>query len=716
MAIKTGDSGSNILLGTADADVLSGEGGIDFLFGFDGNDVLDGGTGADLMAGGRGNDVYYVDHRFDLTTELANQGIDTVIASVSHTLQANVENLILDGEAAINGTGNALDNVITGNVAANVLSGGDGNDVLDGDEGDDALDGGRGNDVLSGGDGNDRFTVASGADTFYGDAGSDTFVVTASGIGDTVIDGGTDDEAIGDAQINVVAVNITGTANVSRPQSTVLSTLTTPVATDTIEFRRSGDFTNLEFEAIERVQLSSGVSVRLSSVAVTEAFESLDVGGVNPGVHFYGVAGGPAEKVTVEFDYDPTFTFTPAATVVGGTPIVYTRADFQLDDATTGDLFHNVALVHDAFTNSTAVDGSGRATYAREDGSNNSETILGNRGVDNADGRLGDDIIYGNGGNDLLKGQGGADYIDAGDGNDIMLIGGFATGFAGFYGKAEDGTTEWIANGAKHDVIIGGAGIDTLRITAGAPSVAAGTIVLNDGNFKGMERVEVGATVGRLNVENADLQLINDHFYLNAAGKIADNTITDVQYNGVSQAVGLPVTISVDKVVVDASGVTANGLTFVGNGNVNTFIGTQKADTFTGNGGNDVLTGSGGADHFIFGLVHTQTVTGASTTVQTYTDVASALTGVDTITDFLSGTDSIDLNDDLFTALAGGVTVNNLVVGAGAVAADADDFLLFDSGTKAFSYDADGNGAGAAVQVATLTGVSSLTAADFHII
>jgi Ca2+-binding RTX toxin-like protein len=162
--------------------------------------------------------------------------------------------------------------------------------------------------------------------------------------------------------------------------------------------------------------------------------------------------------------------------------------------------------------------------------------------------------------------------------------------------------------------------------------------------------------------------------------------------------------------------VTTNGLTFVGNGNVNTFIGTQKADTFTGNGGNDVLTGNAGADHFVFGLVHTMTVSGASTTVQTYTDVASALTGVDTITDFTSGTDIIDLNDDLFTALASGITVDNLVVGAGVTAADADDFLLFDTSTGVVSYDADGAGAGAAVQFATLLGVSTVTAADFHVV
>ena len=41
-----------------------------------------------------------------------------------------LENLTLTGAAAINGTGNAKDNVIIGNGANNVLTGLDGNDTL----------------------------------------------------------------------------------------------------------------------------------------------------------------------------------------------------------------------------------------------------------------------------------------------------------------------------------------------------------------------------------------------------------------------------------------------------------------------------------------------------------------------------------------------------------------------------------------------------------
>ncbi|WPX19053.1 calcium-binding protein [Pseudomonas sp. 10S4] len=104
--------------------------------GNDGDNILDGGLGADTLIGGLGNDTYIVDNLGDSITEtstLASE-IDTVHSSVDWTLGANLENLVLTGNA-INGTGNELNNSLTGNAGANTLDGGLGADTMIGGDG-----------------------------------------------------------------------------------------------------------------------------------------------------------------------------------------------------------------------------------------------------------------------------------------------------------------------------------------------------------------------------------------------------------------------------------------------------------------------------------------------------------------------------------------------------------------------------------------------------
>jgi Ca2+-binding RTX toxin-like protein len=123
------------------------------LFGNTGSNLLDGRVGADTMFGGAGNDVYFVDNAGDVVVENLGEGNDAVFALVDYTLAANVETLVLQGNANLNGTGNALANSIFGNSGGNVLDGGAGADVLDG---------GAGADVLTGGTGNDTFVFRAG--------------------------------------------------------------------------------------------------------------------------------------------------------------------------------------------------------------------------------------------------------------------------------------------------------------------------------------------------------------------------------------------------------------------------------------------------------------------------------------------------------------------------------------------------------------------------
>ena len=119
--------------------------------------ILNGGAGNDTLLGGGGNDTYIVGQTGDVVTELAGAGIDTVKSGITYALKANVEKLTLIGTAAINGTGNALNNTLVGNSAANKLVSGAGNDILNGGAGNDTLLGGTGKDILTGGLGNDFF-------------------------------------------------------------------------------------------------------------------------------------------------------------------------------------------------------------------------------------------------------------------------------------------------------------------------------------------------------------------------------------------------------------------------------------------------------------------------------------------------------------------------------------------------------------------------------
>lgn len=143
----TGNDFSQQILGNAGTNTLDGRGGNDILNGGGGDDTLDGGSGADTLTGSTGDDIYIFDNAGDTAIESDHQGLDLVRSSVSATLAPWIEDLVLMGSAAINGTGNEISNILTGNSAANILDGGGLNDTLDGGAGADTMIGGAGEDI-----------------------------------------------------------------------------------------------------------------------------------------------------------------------------------------------------------------------------------------------------------------------------------------------------------------------------------------------------------------------------------------------------------------------------------------------------------------------------------------------------------------------------------------------------------------------------------------
>ena len=149
------------LLGTAN---ISGMGNAlaNKIYGNAGNNILDGQGGADTLYGYAGNDTYVLGASTDGVVDTA--GNDTITSTISRNLgsYAAIENLILLGNANINGIGNALANRIYGNAGNNIL------------------DGQGGADILYGYAGNDTYVLGNSTDGVVDTAGIDTITSTIS--------------------------------------------------------------------------------------------------------------------------------------------------------------------------------------------------------------------------------------------------------------------------------------------------------------------------------------------------------------------------------------------------------------------------------------------------------------------------------------------------------------------------------------------------------
>jgi Ca2+-binding RTX toxin-like protein len=319
-------------------------------------------------------------------------------------------------------------------------------------------------------------------------------------------------------------------------------------------------------------------------------------------------------------------------------------------------------------------------------------------------------LIEGNvdlgGGLDVYNGAGGkiVGTVFGGTGNDSLTGGAFADIFKG---------------GNDVDTLLGGGGDDQLKGDAGDDSVGggAGNDTLNGG--AGVDSMDGGLGNDSYTVDNFDDVVIDSGGIDQVVSLVSFNFSSIVRAKGTLEKL----------VLVGDDHISGNGNavanTIVGNNTDNSLFGHGGNDVLVGNGGddrieggdgNDAMNGGGGADQLYGGLGKDVMTGGALADRFVFDTAPNTSLNRDTIADFQHGIDRLQLDNASFNALGGEGALNAARFFQGAAAHDADDRLVYNKTTGILFYDADGNGAGGAIQVALLSSKPVVTAADFLVI
>jgi len=774
--ILDGGIGDDALSGANGDDRLLGAVGSDQLDGGEGADFLNGGIGADLLTGGAGDDTYMVDEAGDVVVEVAGGGNDRVVASASYALDAaaDVETLeAAPGRVAIDLMGNALAQTIIGNAGKNVLSGGGGADVLRGLGGDDTYlvdEAGPTIEETENG-GNDRivasihYTLATlHIETLEAAAGTAPINLNGSVRGDTIR---------GNAGNNILDGR--GGADVMAGRSGDDIYVVDSFADQVIE--AAGEGNDRVFASVGYA-LAAGASVEILSTADNAGTAAINLTGSalantilgNAGVNV--LSGGDGDDLLDGkdgndilrggADNDTLYGREGNDLLHGGTGGNYLAGgagDDQYVIESGGDRIEEAAgqgsdrayasvsyaLTAGASVEILSTDLNAGTAAINLTGNAFANTIIGNAGANVLNGLAGADLLDGKEGNDILYGGADNDTLYGREGNDTLYGGGGANYLAGGLGDDQyviDGSGDYIeeAAGQGNDriyasvshVLAFGASVETLSTGDNAGTAAinltgnefANLIVGNAGanllsgaggndvlDAKGGDDTLHGGLGDDTLYGGAGNDLIHGGTGANyLAGGIGDDRYvvdsgadTVVELNGegadrifASVSYTLGAGLSVETLSTsDNAGTAAIDLT--GNALANTLVGNDGANILDGGAGSDFLDGKDGADIFAF-----TTALGAG--------------NVDIVAGFVTGVDRLALDDAIFTALGAAGVLDAAAFVAGTAAADADDRIVYDGATGRLFYDADGNGAGAAILFATLQGAPTLAASDFLVI
>lgn len=699
------------------------------------NNVLNGGVGDDYMQGRSGNDTYYVDSQGDQVFEAANDGVDTVNSSVSYTLTDNVERLVLSNSLTgfINGstltilswTGAPITvgQVITGTgsitAGTTIIGYGTGNgglgtytlsstfttaigssgvpisltsfmdidgqgnyldNSITGNSGDNILDGAGGNDSLIGGAGNDSYIVDSDKDVVVEGSGAGNDAVYSASWKWTMsmnietlvlIDdmGGT---GIGNSANNTI---IGDDSNNTLDGKAGVDTLTGGAGNDTYFVDSSSD------QVIE--SLNEGIDTINSSVA----------------------------NATIQ-----TLWHVENLTLLG-----------TLVSSATGNLQNNTI--------------TGNANNNVINGLEGNDSLLGMGGKDSMDGGLGNDTLDGGMGNDTLLGGLGDDSLSGGMGVNSMTGGSGVDTF--LIGEAATDAITDLGVGGNDNLKVCKSGAVTATLganwTAGSDTYSNGIANITTAGFgidlsgvysgsKGFN-ITVTGTAASQSIKGsnfndkitgstgADLIKGGGGFDILDGGAGNNDTADYSDKQGsvvvtLNQANQTQVTVDgyFEDIISNIENlVGGNGNdSLTGDASANILSGGNGNDTLSGGSSNDTLTGGDGNDMFVF-------------------NTATA-SNIDTIIDFVSGQDKIQLSKTIYTGLASySVNVPLLSTdfispvmstsGSAPTSIDSTDRILYNKFDGSLWYDADGSGTvSASVKIAVLGSKPLLQAADIQII
>lgn len=282
----------------------------------------------------------------------------------------------------------------------------------------------------------------------------------------------------------------------------------------------------------------------------------------------------------------------------------------------------------------------------------NADTFLGTTGVDVVDGLAGADTISGFGGDDVIHGNDGDDVLNGGAGNDMLfgdsgidrLFGG--SGNDTLYGG--DGNDSRLDGGAGNDTIYGGLGDDMLYGQLGDDTVNGGD---GDDFVSGSDGVDI------LNGDAGDDLLIggNGNDIMDGGldvDRLAGGAGDDMLMGGEGN----------DRLFGQADSDTViggNGDDFVsgelgndtlsGNAGADRLFGSAGNDSLSGGDGDDLLNGGANDDRIDGGDGADKLSGGTGADVFAF-DLASAVTALDTIFDFATGIDTIEISGGLVYA------------------------------------------------------------------